>query len=146
MHPQIHLNYLAILAAMVANFVLGFLWYGPLFGKTWLKEMGLPTDCKPEPGSMTKPLIFMVISSFLMMFVLACTVLVWRPSFWNAGEDGPSAAYGFFAGFFSWLGFILPVLLGQVGWEKRSWKLFFINIGYYFISLQIGGVILASWR
>jgi hypothetical protein len=30
-------NFLAILAAAVANLLLGFLWYGPLFGKPWMK-------------------------------------------------------------------------------------------------------------
>jgi hypothetical protein len=146
MHPQIHLNYLAILASMAAYFVLGFLWYGPIFGKTWLAEMKKPSDCKPEPGAMRKSFTLMIIGSFLTMFVLSCTVLVWRPSFWNVGEDGPNAAYGFFAAIFSWIGFYVPVLLGQVGWEGKSWKLFFINAGYYLVGLQIGGLILSCWR
>ena len=37
---EIPINYLAVLAAAVSNMVLGFLWYGPLFGKTWSKLMG----------------------------------------------------------------------------------------------------------
>lgn len=34
-------NWLAIVAAAVAAFVVGFLWYGPLFGKRWADAMGL---------------------------------------------------------------------------------------------------------
>ena len=34
------LNWLAILVATVAAFVLGGLWYGPLFGKAWMAALG----------------------------------------------------------------------------------------------------------
>ena len=35
-----NVNWLAIVAGMVANMVVGALWYGPLFGKRWMKELG----------------------------------------------------------------------------------------------------------
>ncbi|MDO8488446.1 MAG: DUF1761 family protein [bacterium] len=38
---MVPVNYLAILAAAVLSMVLGFLWFGPLFGQTWMKLMGL---------------------------------------------------------------------------------------------------------
>jgi len=34
------LNWLAILVATVAGFALGGIWYGPLFGDTWLAALG----------------------------------------------------------------------------------------------------------
>ena len=40
---QLPINMVAILVAVVANFILGFLWYTPLFGKAWAKEMGFDT-------------------------------------------------------------------------------------------------------
>jgi hypothetical protein len=44
MHPEIHINFLAVGAVVVANVVFGFVWYGPLFGKTWAKLMNFPPD------------------------------------------------------------------------------------------------------
>lgn len=38
MMPMIHLSFTAILIATVLNFFVGFLWYGPLFGKAWAKS------------------------------------------------------------------------------------------------------------
>jgi hypothetical protein len=35
---DLNINYLAIIIAVVAHFVLGFLWYTPLFGKAWAKN------------------------------------------------------------------------------------------------------------
>ncbi|HLD39833.1 MAG TPA: DUF1761 family protein, partial [Candidatus Nanoarchaeia archaeon] len=33
-------NYLAVLVAAIAAYVVGFLWYGPVFGKKWMALMG----------------------------------------------------------------------------------------------------------
>lgn len=41
---MLRINYLAILVGVIANVILGFLWYGPLFGKAWAKEMKMPPD------------------------------------------------------------------------------------------------------
>ena len=48
---QLPINMVAILVAVVANFILGFLWYTPLFGKAWAKEMGFDMSVKPPAGS-----------------------------------------------------------------------------------------------
>jgi len=146
MHPDIHVNYLAVGAAMVASMVIGFLWYGPIFGKAWMKEMNWPPDHKPGPGVMRRAMILMVISTFLTAYVLAHEVLIWRPSVWNVGADSPDYIYGFFAAFFVWLGFFVPGLLNQVGWEGKSWKLFGINAAHHFVNLQVVGMILAYCR
>ena len=49
------MNWLAIIAAAVAIFVVGFIWYGPLFGKAWMESTGM-TEEKAKAGNM--PLIF----------------------------------------------------------------------------------------
>ena len=49
MHPEIHINYLAVVAAVIVSFFFGWLWYGPLFGKKWASLMKMPTDCKTNP-------------------------------------------------------------------------------------------------
>ncbi len=40
----------------------------------------------------------------------------------------------------------MPVLLGGVARENKSWKLFDINAAYYFVALQAVAMILAFWR
>ena len=146
MQPEIHVNYLAVLAAVLSNIVIGFLWYGPVFGNPWRKEMGVPADAKPAPGQMRRSMLLMVIGAFLMAWVLAYDVAVWRPSTWKAGADQAAAVYAFFAAFFVWLGYIVPLLLGSIAWENKSWRLFAINAGYWFIALLAMGMILAYWR
>src|SRR3989338_10473535 len=140
MMPEIHVNYLAVGAAVIANFVFGWLWYSPLlFAKPWAREMGMDMSKKPDPKVMMRGMILMIIGSFLVAWVLAHNAAVWRPSTWNVpgAADGPAALLGFQSGFFTWLGFFVPQLLGSVAWENRSWKLFGINAAYNFLALQI---------
>jgi hypothetical protein len=146
MQPQIHLNWLAIVVAVVASFLVGGLWYGPLFGGAWKREMGVPPDARPAGSEMAKSLLLNLFGTFLMAFVLTHDVLGWRPSAWNAGADAAPAVYGFFAAFFAWIGFVVPVLLNGVAFEKKSWKLFSINAAFQLVSLLILGMILTFWR
>ena len=146
MYPEIHLNWLAVLVSVVASFAIGSLWYGPLFGKIWANAMGFGDAMKPTGAEIAKGSLLNLLGTFLMAYVLAHDVAVWRPSTWKAGEDSAAHLYGFFAGFFVWLGFIVPVLLNGVAFERKSWKVFGIGAGFQFLSLQAMGMILSFWR
>lgn len=146
MHPQLVMNWPAIAVCVVFAMALGFVWHGPLFGKLWVREMGLPADFKPTPQVMVRALALQIVGSFLTSYVLAHDVQIWRPSVWGAGTDAAAATYGFFAGFFVWLGFFLPQHFVSVAWEQKSWRLLAINAGYSFVNLQVAGHVLAHWR
>lgn len=145
--PDIQINMIAVLVAVVANFVLGFLWYTPLFGKAWGKEMGFDMNQKPPSSELIKGMIFMVIGNFLMAYVFAHNMAVWDPVTWGQPAAEISAAQmAMSAAFFTWLGFYFPVDLGAVAWEKKSWKLFFINTGYHFVMLIVAALILVNMK
>ena len=131
----IQINYAAILAAVLLNMAAGFLWYGPLFGKIWEKESGMDKKKKPEGLRLFVSMLLMIIGSFLTAYVLFHSAQIWRPSVWNVGQDMENWKYGFFAGFFSWLGFQIPLLFNGISFENKSWNLFFINSGFQFVSL-----------
>lgn len=130
----------AILVAVVANFFLGFIWYTPLFGKAWAKEMGYDPNMKPDKSGLMKGMIFMVIGNFLFAYVFAHNIAAWQfvPGVKEMGNIGNALN----AAFFTWLGFYLPGELGATAWEKKSWKLFGINTGYHFASLLVVAFIL----
>lgn len=137
---EITINYMAILVAVVANFILGFLWYTPLFGKAWAKEMGFDLSVKPTSGEMAKGMIFMVIGNFFLAYVFAHNMAAW--SFVPGMNEMPKFGSMMNATVFTWLGFYLPVDIGIVTWEKKSWKLFWINTGYHFVMLAVAAAVL----
>src|SRR5688572_10304000 len=72
------INMVAVLVAVVANFILGFLWYTPLFGKAWAKQMGFDTSVKPAGGEVARGMIFMVIGNFFLAYVFAHNIGAWN--------------------------------------------------------------------
>ena len=137
---EMNINFIAILVAVVANFILGFIWYTPLFGNAWAKEMGFDTSIKPTGGEMAKGMIFMVIGNFFLAYVFAHNIAAWS---FVPGMDEMSPTVSILnTAIFTWLGFYLPVDIGIVTWEKKSWKLFFINTGYHFVMLLVASLIL----
>ena len=132
-HAQ-HINYSAIAAAVVASFVFGFLWYGPLFGKQWAQLMGKKMeDCKdkkPEGSALLLTLLGTTLTTFVLAYILQ--------------NIKPYCNFG--AALFIWLGFYIPLLLGSVTWEGRPWKLFFLNAVYYLLNLQLISAILTYLR
>ena len=146
MHPTIHVNWIAVLAAVVASFVFGWLWYGPLFGRKWAALMKMPPDLKPDPKVMMRGMILMVIGTFLTAYTMVFFSDIWRPTAWGGGPDSPGYAYGFLTGLWVWIGFYVPMLLGGVAWEGRPWALFGLNAAHAFLSLQIIAMIIAYIR
>ena len=137
---ELPINYPAILVAVVANFILGFLWYTPLFGNAWAKEMGFDTSVKPSGGEMAKGMVFMVVGNFLMAYVFAHNMVAW--SFVPGMDQMPKVGSVLNSAIFTWLGFYLPVDIGIVTWEKKSWKLFGINTGYHLAMLLVAATVL----
>ena len=142
--PEIEISMMAILVTVVATFFVGFIWYTPLFGKAWAKEMGMDPDIKPEMSAMLPGMIVMLVGNFLLAWVLSHNMAVWDPETWGQGPSEMSAAANAgMAALFTWLGFYFPVDIGTVFWEKKSWKLFGINTGYHFVMLLVAAMIIA---
>ncbi|MHB1277865.1 MAG: DUF1761 domain-containing protein [Bacteroidia bacterium] len=146
MEPNISINFTAVLIAVVANFFLGFIWYTPLFGKLWAKELGMNTDVKPGSGVLIRGMAIMVVGNFLMAWVFAHNIAVWNPVTWGqtAPADMTPTNMALMASLFTWLGFYLPGDLSRLAWENKSWKLFFINTVYHFLSLLVAAMIITN--
>ena len=140
---EMHISMVGILVAVVANFILGYIWYTPLFGKAWAKEHGIDTTVsKPTSGELAKGMLFMVIGNFFMAYVFAHNIMAWS---YVPGANEMSAMQNVLSStIFTWLGFYLPVDLGTVAWERKSWKLFAINTGYHYMTLLVAAVILMN--
>lgn len=142
------LNWLAILAAMAINIVLGFLWYSPMTptGRIWLRDMKIPKGAKPTAKQMAVSMTLMVVGTFLLMFVLQHVFLAFRDAYRLDGArlGGLEIGDGLSGAFFTWLGFFLPLNLSSVAWENKPWSFFFVNTVYYLVSLLLAGLIFAS--
>ena len=108
-------NWVALIAAGIASMIVGFIWYGPLFGKMWMKMTG-----KKEMGDkkdMPKTYGILFIGSLVTAYALSVL--------------GPSMQVAFWV----WLGFQATLLLHSVLFEGKSWNLYFLNAGHQLVSL-----------
>ena len=140
--PEIQPNLPAVAIAVALNFFLGYVWYTPLFGKTWARELGLPADQPAKGGALAKGLLANVTGCFLIALVLGNNISAWTPSTWGIADATVSPiSRALQAAFFTWLGFFVPPLLNGLAWEKRGWKLTGIHGGYYFVSLLVAALV-----
>jgi hypothetical protein len=141
--PNITLNPLAIALAALAIFFISYVWYSVLFGRAWAREMGLPADHAASGAALARGLLLTALGAVLMSLVLANSMAVWQPKTWGLTAPGPQPVeQALSAAGFTWMGFVLPVLLHRLGWEKPSLQLFAINGGYYLVSLLAAAFIL----
>ena len=130
------MNPVALVAAAIASVVIGFVWYGPLFGKKWANLAGMKMD-KDDPKMKSK----MMTSMGGMLLVSAITAYVL--SVLIGMMPTKDLMSGVMAGFWSWLGFVMPVQIGVVLWEGKKTELFLLNTFHSLFSLEVMGAILA---
>lgn len=129
-----YINYLAVLVATVAGMVIGSVWYGPIFGSTWMRILGKRKEDLRQPGP---AMLGMAIATLVMAYVLAHFV-----GYMNAATAWEGAQVALWI----WLGFLATMFLSLVFFEGRPLKLFIINTANHLITLVVMGVILATWQ
>jgi len=133
-----HLNWLAILVAGIAYFVLGALWYSNiLFAKPWIRMTGIKMD---DPNA-KKGVAGVMITSFLMMIVCSIGLAIFltkanTPLSWMSGVK-----VGLVAG----ICFSATSVSSSYLYEKKPIGLHMINCGYNIAGCVVSGIILAVW-
>ena len=127
------MNWWAIGVATIAAFVLGGIWYGPVFGRAWMDALGVTED-EIEPSA--RPF---VISFFTAL--ITCIVLAWLMV--SLGTTGLVA--GALLGLVVGLGFIATAMASDSAFCGWSLKLFMIQAGYRVTYSVIMGAILGVW-
>ena len=127
-----------LVAAIVAT-VLGVVWYGPLFGKEWLRMIGMTPEkiAEVKKQGMTTAYVVNFIAAALMAYVLS-----------NSLVDRHIVDIGtaLYLAFWIWLGFIATVLLAGVLWEKKPMALYWIQSLYYLVALWLMAIVLIWLR
>ncbi|MBI2026526.1 MAG: DUF1761 domain-containing protein, partial [Deltaproteobacteria bacterium] len=98
--PEAIINYVAVIVAAIVSMGIGFLWYGPLFGKAWIKLSGMSMkdmDAAKKKG-MAKTYVIAFIGTLVMAYVLAHFVDYVGATTLSAGAElGSWLWIGFFA-------------------------------------------------
>ena len=133
----VSVNLLAVLVVSVITMIIGSLWYGPLFGKPWMKMMGFTkASIKKMKMSPATAMMLGFVGTLLTNFVLG--VIVGLAGAVTLGQ-------GAMVGFWVWLGIAMPLHAGVFLWDNKPFNLFFLNTIQYLVAIVIAASILAVW-
>jgi hypothetical protein len=134
-----HLNVPAILACGVASLAIGFVWYGPLFGKAWAGYTGWTEEkIKTVAGSrMARTYLLTFLAALVTAFVL--DLIGWAVRTETVGQ-------GLFLGLWTGIGFAAMAFATTHLFEHKPLGLWLIVSGYQIAYQAAAGVILALWR
>ena len=134
---DIIVNYWAVLGGAVFLFVMGMIWYGPLFGKVWMKIVDAPNMTKEEMAKMQKEMM----PYYAMQLVLALITSYVMYHFAKMSGMGMQVA------FWIWLGFAMPMAAGSMWDTKKGMQLtkFLVIAGYQLVTLLILGWAFTQW-
>lgn len=132
-------NLIAVLAATVAMFAAGAIWYMPLFGKMWGEMFGFDKLSEKEQKKMQAEMgpyyIGQVIVTILTAFVLAKAMV--------ALPDVSPYKIAFCA----WLGFMVPTTVSGVifGGVEAKWipRRILISIGGSLLTVLVGAFVIS---
>lgn len=128
-----NINWLSVIVAAVSTFLVGGIWYGPLFGKAWMELFNKSED---DLKKRSVPKTFG--GSLLLAFIAALNLEMFLGPEMTVGTG---AFVGFLTGF-GWVATFLGILYL---FEMQSLKAFIINAGYCTLSLTLMGAILGAW-
>ncbi|MGL4324218.1 MAG: DUF1761 domain-containing protein [Beijerinckiaceae bacterium] len=126
-----NVNLLAIFVAAAAGFLVGGIWYGPLFAKAWMAEHGF-TEESLKDANMLKlyglTFAFSVLSAVFLGHLLA-----------HFGDMSARSTMMISVGVA--LGFIVPAIGTNYLFSRRSGKLFAIDAGYWLVFYAAMGAV-----
>jgi hypothetical protein len=129
-----HIHWLAVAVAAVAGFPLGALWYGPLFGSTWMAATGITKE-RAKQANMAK----IYVMTLVLNLVIATSLAMFIGTTANLQE-------GLFAGFMAGFTYVAAAIGITYLFEFRSFKLWAINAGYQVVVFSVMGAILGVWH
>ena len=126
-------NVFAVVAAAVSAFLLGGIWYGPLFKNAWCREAGL------DPNAPAKHPARVFGTAFVASLIAAYAFAVYlgpAPQLWVAVHAGLMVGALFVATSFAI----------NYAFAQRSLKMWLIDAGYHTLQFALYGVILGLWH
>ena len=120
---ELALSFWSIVGIIVALQIVGFLWYGPIWGKLWSRETGINPEAvsKSEMKKKTTQhfilLVIKVVGFAFLLPYLSGNIFIILGLVWVATT--------------------LPGILMSVIWEKTPYKVALIGLGMELINLAV---------
>jgi Protein of unknown function (DUF1761) len=133
-------NYWAVLAAAVAAWILGAIWYTTL-SSAWLDALGktkeqIGAGMRPGTPAFYAPFVIAFVAELIMAWVLAGTM----------AHVGPiTVRNGIISALFVWFGFVLTTTAVNYAFANNKMKLTAIDTGHWLAVLLVMGIVIGAF-
>ena len=132
------INYVGILAAAVAAWLTGAVWYGVL-GKQWMAALGWTEADMAGPDGKRRmpvgPMILSFVGALIMAFLLSGLM----------GHIGAmTVRTGIISGALVWVGFVITTIAVNNAFQRRKVMLTVIDGGHWLLALVVQGAVLGA--
>jgi Protein of unknown function (DUF1761) len=133
------INYLAVLAALVASMVVGFVFYHPaVFGRRWMKLVGHTDDSVQGGSPWVYPVV--IVATFLTAWALAGAAYLAHEFY-----QGSFLVSALVTGWILWLTFTAARMLVHDVFDTRSLKITALSALNEFIIITVMAFIIGIW-
>ncbi len=134
---MLRMNYLAIVVAALAAFVVSSAWYA-VFGEIVSAARAAQGTAAAE---MTRPPVWKMLIEFVRSLVVAAVI-----SGLAARVDATRLTNAMLLGLVLWIGFPLVLWIGAIIWENVPLQLAAVHAGDWLVKLVIVAAIVGVWR
>lgn len=132
-------NFLAVAVSAVVTFMLGGMWYAPLFGKAWVKAHGFSEEEAKALQARRSPAVFfggMLVCYFILALAMA---LIFRAGSINTAIAG--AGWGLMF----WIALAALKMTDHIA-SGKSFSAFGIDASFQLIAMLVTGAIVGGWN
>jgi hypothetical protein len=138
---MLRVNHLAVFAAAVSNFMIGFLMHGPLLGKLWMRLADIHPTGNEKMSDMWPKLVQNLLVHLVFVYAFA---VVYEIAAASPAMGGGSVMNGIKLALLVWIGFICTTTSIEVIWMGRSYKLWLYEAACSMIVCIAMGAIIAA--
>jgi hypothetical protein len=126
-------NWLAVLVAAASGFVIGSLWYGPVFGKVWMRLTGMTK----EKGAQANMAVTFG-GAYVLNLIAALGIA-------TVSVDHAGVMFALHVGLLGAFFFVAPALGVIYLFEQQPFRLWLVNAGYQVVNFTAMGAIIGAW-
>lgn len=134
---DISINWIAVLLAALSSMIVGSIWYGPAFGKMWIKL----ANVKKDPNFTARKATVMYLGTLVTVFVTA-TVLAYVTVLINNSSSNDYLLDAVLAGIVLAVGVVATRLYMQDSFEGRRKMLTALNVANVIVTYLVMAVII----
>jgi hypothetical protein len=138
------INWLAVIACVLASLVIGSTWFSPkFFYPAWVKALDQIDRNAPNDQNMA-PVIRIFGLTILASFVQAVFMALMVNAM-GSMSGGATVGSGALTGFLLWFGFVVPSSLTNKLFADRV-KAWYYEVGNHLLTFVVMGAILGAWH